>query len=398
VVVMATGVDLLGVRLGDGDGDDGRGFGDEIGLRAMPRFVPSPDSFVVEEIPAYQPCGEGAHTYLWIEKRDLTTAEAERRLARVLGVEPRDVGHAGLKDRHATTRQFLSVPGVAPEAALAAAAGLAADGLRVLSARQHGNKLRMGHLDGNRFEVVVDQVGDGEAEALGQRLAALAREGLPNWYGEQRFGAGGENVARALALLRGQLRERDRRRRQFLLSALQSAVFNRTLALRAERGGLLAVRAGDVLCKVASGGLFVSEDPAVDGPRVAAGELVPTGPMPGNREREPPPGSEARRLEDDALAALGVAREELAPLGRDLPGARRPVVVPVTLGEPPVEPLPEGRARLRFSLPAGSYATVLVEALDVLVSPFRPAATGAATVNQEEASPHPLPPVGEGEP
>jgi tRNA pseudouridine13 synthase len=362
----------------------------------MARFVPSPDTFVVEEIPAYQPVGEGAHTYLWIEKRDLTTAEAERRLARALGVDARDVGHAGLKDRHATTRQFLSVPGVAPEVALAAAEPLAAEGIRVLSAQRHGNKLRMGHLDGNRFEVVVEEAGD--AVDLGRRLAALARDGLPNWYGDQRFGTAGENVTRALALLRGELRERDRRRRQFLLSALQSAVFNRTLALRAERGGLLAVRTGDVLCKVASGGLFVSEDPAVDGPRVASGELVPTGPMPGNREREPPAGSEARQLEDDALAALGVRREELAPLGRALPGARRPVVVTVTLGEPPVEPLPEQRARLRFSLPSGSYATVLLQALDVLVSSLRPAGPlpQAGEGNQQEPSPGPLPQTGEG--
>lgn len=337
----------------------------------MARFVPSVDTFVVEEIPAYRPVGAGEHTFLWIEKRDLTTPEAEKRLARALGVDVREVGHAGMKDRHAVTRQFLSLPRVDPERALAyqdddGAQGFAgAPRLRVLEAGRHGNKLRMGHLQGNRFEVVLEGLVEGEAAAIEQRLRALAESGLPNRFGEQRFGADGDNVARAIAILRGELKERDRRRRFFLLSALQSAIFNRALELRAERGGLLTVLAGDVLQKRASGGIFVCEDPAVDGPRVAARELVPTGPMPGNKEREPPVGSPARALEDEALAAVGVRREELAPLGRDLPGARRPVVVHLELGEPPAAAEGEGRLRLRFSLPAGSYATVLVDALGV---------------------------------
>jgi tRNA pseudouridine13 synthase len=334
------------------------------------RFVASPETFVVEEIPAYQPSGEGEHTYLWIEKRGLTTPEAERRLGQALRVSPRDIGHAGMKDRHATTRQYLSLLGTTPEAALAAAgqggidgqAGI--DGLTVLAASRHGNKLRMGHLKGNRFEVVLTEVAAGEAAAIAERLAELGRTGLPNWYGEQRFGAAGDNTERALAIVQGRLRERDWKKRQFLLSALQSAVFNRTLELR-QAEGLLRVRPGDVLQKRESGGLFVCEDPAVDQPRVDAGELVPTGPLPGNREKEPPEGTAARALEDEALAAVGVTRAELAPLGRDLPGARRPVVVAVELGDPPATDEGGGHLRLRFGLPSGSYATVVVRALGV---------------------------------
>jgi tRNA pseudouridine13 synthase len=333
----------------------------------MARFTATPETFVVEEIPAYQPSGEGEHTYLWIEKRGLTTPEAERRLAQALNVSPRDIGHAGMKDRHATTRQYLSLLGTTPEAAQAAVAGVAGqgggiDGLQVLAASRHGNKLRMGHLKGNRFEVVLAEVTPAEAAAIGERLAELGRVGLPNWYGEQRFGAAGDNVGRALAIVRGQLRERDWKKRQFLLSALQSAVFNRALELR-QAEGLLRVRPGDVLQKRESGGLFVCEDPAVDQPRVDAGELVPTGPLPGNREKEPPEGTAARALEDEALGAVGVTRAELAPLGRDLPGARRPVVVDVDLGDPPVSDEGEGHLRLRFALPPGSYATVVVRAL-----------------------------------
>jgi tRNA pseudouridine13 synthase len=335
-------------------------------------FVPSPSSFVVEEIPAYVPSGEGEHTFIWIEKRDLTTPEAVRRVARHLGVEARDVGYAGMKDRHALTRQWLSVPRVDPERALS----LADANLVVLQARRHGNKLRLGHLAGNRFEVVLtgdDGGGDGNSDGgdlgvLRARLESVAAAGVANFYGAQRFGASGDNAAAGLAILRGERRERDHRRRKLLLSAAQAAVFNQALALRAASGGLSLVRAGDVLQKTGTGGLFVSTDPAVDQARVDAGEVIPTGPLPGTREREPPPGTPARDIEDRALAAAGATREDFARAGRDLPGARRPVLIRLTLGDPPLAREPDdtpGRVavRARFSLPAGSYATVVVALL-----------------------------------
>jgi tRNA pseudouridine13 synthase len=336
----------------------------------MAVFTSTPETFVVEEIPAYLPSGEGTHTYLWIEKRDLSTPEALKRLARALNVSDRDIGYAGMKDRRATTRQWVSVPGVEPQAALA----VNVEGLRVLEARRHGNKLRVGHLKGNRFEVVLTELGAGEAEAIEAELRALAERGVPNAYGPQRFGGAGDNVRLGLALLRGERRERDGRRRRLLLSAVQSEVFNRALALR-ERGGLLRVRAGDVLQKTASGGLFVTDDLARDQGRVDSGEVVPTGPLPGTREVEPPEGTEARAIEDEALAEVGVKREEIAAAGRELPGARRPVMLRVTLGEPPAavetQP-PPGGLRLRFSLRAGSYATVVLQALST------PSVPGAA--------------------
>src|SRR5206468_1754921 len=166
----------------------------------------------------------------------------------------------------------------------------------------HANKLRIGHLRGNRFEVVLaGESDDAEVEALRARLLELGASGVANRYGEQRFGAAGDNAATGLALLRGERRERDRRRRKLLLSAAQSAVFNRTLELRAASdGGLRGVRTGDVLQKIATGGLFISEDLAADQARVDAGELIPTGPLPGTREKEPPPGTAARALEDAA--------------------------------------------------------------------------------------------------
>jgi tRNA pseudouridine13 synthase len=167
-----------------------------------------------------------------------------------------------------------------------------------------------------------------------------------------------------LEILRGTRREPDSRKRKLLLSAVQSAVFNRVLELRAENDGLLTVREGDILEKVASGGQFSCTGPAIDQPRVDAGEVVPTAPMPGSRVREPAPGTAARVLEDRALQSLGIGPEELAQVGRSLPGTRRPVVVRITLGEPATA-VEAGGLRLHFSLPAGSYATVVLDALGV---------------------------------
>jgi tRNA pseudouridine13 synthase len=327
---------------------------------------------MVEEIPAYLPAGTGEHTFVWIEKRDLTTLDAVNLLARRLGLQPRDIGYAGMKDRHATTRQWLSLPRIAPAAVLAAEEPASTGGdaapLRVLRAESHGNKLRIGHLRGNRFAVVVTEVGGPEqAQRLREEILGLTRAGMPNRYGDQRFGAGADNARRGVAILRGEARERDHRRRRLLVSAAQSAVFNAVLARRQADGTLRRVLTGDVLQKTDSGGVFVSEDPVVDQARLDAGQLVVTGPMPGGWAREPPPDTMARAIEDEAMTGLGVSRADFAAAGRDLPGTRRPFLVAVTATAESAllyEPASDS-ARLEFELPAGVYATVLLDTVGV---------------------------------
>jgi tRNA pseudouridine13 synthase len=334
-------------------------------------FFPSPERFTVEEIAAYEPSGEGEHLFLWIEKRGLTTPEAVTRVAAALGVAARDVGYAGLKDRHAVTRQWLSAPGASDER-IAHAMDLRAPDLTVLSASRHRNKLRVGHLKGNRFELVLTgTASDDDMAALHARWTALLAAGVPNVFGKQRFGARGDNAAAGLAILRGERRERDRRKRLLLTSALQSAVFNEYLALRATSGALTQVILGDVLKKTDTGGLFVVVDEAAVAeaqPRVDNGAVVPTGPLPGTREVEPPEGTPARALEDRAIAACGATRADFERSGRDLPGARRPVLLAVQADGPgwaeELGSTASARAlRLSFSLPAGAYATVIADAL-----------------------------------
>jgi tRNA pseudouridine13 synthase len=355
----------------------------------MALFRPSPQTFFVEELPAYAPSGLGAHTYLWIEKRGLTTVAAIAEVARRLGVLAREVGYAGMKDRHATTRQWLSAPGVDPVAALASSAR--DPGVRVLRAERHTNKLRIGHLRGNRFTVRLSEVRDAD-QGMGilSGLKGLARDGLPNRYGDQRFGVTRSNVAQGLALLRGEGRCRDHRRRKLLLSAVQSAIFNQVLERRQTvAGGLRRVLEGDILQKTDSGGVFFTDDPALDQARVDDGAVVITGPLPGSWARAPAEGSAARAIEDEAMAEVGVTRAELGALGKELPGARRPFWVPVVLEDEALtataweeEPTPSAHRdpsgdgdpvglTLSFRLPAGTYATVLLTSLGVPIEAAR---------------------------
>ena len=316
----------------------------------------STEDFRVEEVPAYVPSGEGPHTYLWIEKRGVDTRQAVSALARALGVEERDCGTAGLKDRHAVTRQWVSVAGADPEAARA----LDLPGIRVLAASRHGNKLKTGHLRGNRFEVAVRGACEGalmRAEAL---LAALTEHGLPNFYGAQRFGRRGDNAEGGLALVRGEHVVRDSRKARLLVSALQSDLFNAWLEARLEAGALRTVRAGDLLCRAPAGAPFASTDPATDQARVDAWEVVPTGPMPGWKMPRPPEGSAARAEEDALLEATGLSLDSFANpnVKRFAEGTRRAAAVrPVG-----ARAWLEGEVLwLTFSLPPGSYATVLLD-------------------------------------
>ena len=315
-----------------------------------------PEDFVVEEIPAYPPSGAGGHTFVRVEKRGRTTEAVARELARAAGVRPRDVGYAGRKDRFAVTTQWFSVPGLDPEAARR----LELTHARVLEAAPHGSKLRTGHLRGNRFTLTLHGVDAATAEAARGRLATLARVGMPNRFGRQRFGREGDNAERGLRLLRGQRASVDRREARFLLSALQSAIFNE--ALRRREAALDELETGDVAVVHASGGLFLVESAAVEAPRAAAFEISATGPMIGTRSgrKDPAPAGAPARREAAAAAALGAdpAVPLTPPRGLRLPGGRRPLRVR------PSEAIGQQNGdclALSFVLPPGSYATVLLE-------------------------------------
>ena len=318
------------------------------------RLKARPEDFVVEEIPAYAPCGEGAHLYLWIEKVDVSGPELVRHVSRRLGVAAADIGVAGMKDRRAVTRQWVSVPaaGVADPRAVDGRLGERGRiALREVS--RHGNKLRTGHLAGNRFEIRVTGRAAEHDEAARAALAAASRDGFANTFGAQRFG-GGDTVEVGQRIVAGG-RVDDRRMRRLGVSALQSWVFNRWLELRAGRGLIGTALAGDVLKRRATGGLFTCEAAEEDTARLQAGELVVTGPIHGGKMRRA--GGAAAALEDESLAEAGLTAADFAQLGRLAPGTRRAALA--WPGEASMRREEDGLL-VGFTLPRGTYATVLL--------------------------------------
>ncbi len=315
-----------------------------------------PEDFRVDEVAAYVPTGAGPHVYLRVEKRGLTTRDAVRTLARALGVPERDAGFAGMKDKQAVTSQWLSFP-VARDPD---PASLASDGLRVLEASRHANKLRTGHLRGNVFSI---RVRGGDAARARAAAAALGERGLPNFFGPQRFGTEGRNAEIGRGLLAGdgspEVRRaaRDRFLRRLSLSAYQSLLFNRWLAERMTDGLFAAALHGDVMKKLHSGGLFTCADPAADGPRVAAFEISPAGPMFGHKLL--PAAGDALAREERILAQEGISLDAFARGGGEAEGTRRAARLGV---EVEVEPDADGYLA-RFMLPKGSYATVVLREL-----------------------------------
>lgn len=319
---------------------------------SLPRVRAVPEDFVVEEVPLYRPSGSGPHTWCWVEKRLATTDEAAEALARAAGVGIREVGFAGRKDRRAVTRQWLSVPGLDPDSA----SRVDSDVLRVLRAVPHRHRLHLGDLLGNRFRLRIRDVSAEVGEVAAERWAGLVARGMPNRFGPQRFGRDGENSERGRRLLAGEPVGGPRRLFRLYLSALQSAVFNEVLRRRPV--GLDEAVPGDLLLDPDTGALHPASVPADWAARLADFRLSPTGPLFGPKMRRPT--REAGALEASALRDLEIPDPlpENVLRKHRISGERRPLRVQIR--EPELERTGD-RLDLAFVLPAGSYASVLVD-------------------------------------
>lgn len=316
------------------------------------RLKVEPAHFLVEELPLYQPQGSGPHLYLRLAREGMTTRGLADRLARLFGLPRPQVGFAGLKDKQARAVQSFSLylPGVAvPEAVRRVQEGLPVE---VLAAAFHQNKLKTGHLLGNRFSILVSGVAADAPPKAAAVARALAGRGLPNYYGAQRFGREGDNAAQGRRALLGR-GPRDKWLRKLLLSAWQAALFNAWLAGRIARGDFARLIEGDLAKKTDTGGMFTVADPAAEQPRLDSGAVTYTGPIYGRKMRWP--AGEAERQEREVLAAEGV--EEATLKKARLAGSRRPARLLVR--ELDIQPAPEGLL-FSFALPKGSYATVLL--------------------------------------
>lgn len=384
--------------------------------------------FFVEELPLYPADGAGPHTFFLIEKTGLSTLQAVADVARALNVKRMAVGFAGMKDARAVTRQWLSVEHVAPDAVKA----IEVPRLRVLEATRHRNKLRLGHLRGNRFVVKVRQADPNRLAELQDALATLTRVGVPNYFGQQRFGERGDTWAVGRALVCGdpagaldallgrpaptdspklrQARERyeagryaeatrlwpamfrderralralartgghkphalraiDRRAREFYVSACQSYLFNQVVAARLPHG-LHRLWSGDLAWIHPLGPVFRVEDAAAEQPRADRFEISPTGPLFGRRLTRPT--GEAAELEDRVLAAEGLSPDAFTAGPARAAGSRRPLRFQPAGASIRLAADERGTyLELAFTLPRGCYATTLLRELFALETPAR---------------------------
>ena len=387
------------------------------------------EDFFVQEIPLYEPSGQGEHVYCEIQKINLTTFDAINRIARALNISSRDIGYAGLKDARAITRQILSIQGASEEQVKS----LNLADIQVLWAARHGNKLRMGHLRANRFAVKIREVEPTDVVKIRPALDVLQKRGMPNYFGEQRFGYRHNNHQLGAALIRGDdegvlklllgspdqslddaqsmgarkayergeleqamhlwprraglerrvlarliksgkaavaVRVIDEKLRRLWVSALQSELFNQVLGRRIQ--SIDRIMQGDLAWKHENGAVFRVEDAAAEQPRCEAFEISPTGPLVGYRMTMPE--GEPLRIEQEVLAEHQLTPEAFRVEGRHkVKGARRPLRV-----RPEDVEIAGGvdefgaQITVAFTLPAGSFATVLLEELMKPKAPEEP--------------------------
>ncbi|MBI2399417.1 MAG: tRNA pseudouridine(13) synthase TruD [Xanthomonadales bacterium] len=310
------------------------------------------EDFFVDEQLGFEPSGSGEHWLVQIEKRGANTGFVAKQLASFAGVSERDVGYAGMKDRHAVTRQSFSV--LAKKGVDTDWTRCAIEGVRVLSAQRHARKVQRGALRGNAFVIRLREV-SGDRDLAAQRIAAIAADGVPNYFGEQRFGRGGGNVDKALAMFAGKRVERAER--SILLSAARSEIFNAVLAARVADGSWCRALDGDVFQLDGRSAIFGPEPlgEALRG-RVARGEIHPTGPMFGRGELRST--EVVRALESALFAQFPELCNGLTAAGLD--HERRALRLPARDFRCDWD----GDSLIaRFSLPAGAYATTVLREL-----------------------------------
>ena len=310
-----------------------------------------PDDFVVVEELGFEPSGSGSHLLLRVRKTGHNTQWVARRLAALAGCAPRDVGYAGLKDRHARTEQWFSVP----DGSRQAEAGVEIEpGIEVLEAHPHHRKLRPGSARGNRFDLRLRGFA-GDAETFSRALSRIAETGFPNYFGEQRFGRGYNNLPQAAEMFAG--RRVRQPTRGLLLSAARAWIFNEVLAERIRRGAWDRLLPGERVNLAGTRSTFALENEVPADDRLAGGDIHPTGPLWGRA------GAGATH---EAGAIEHAVAEGWRPLCDGLERAglsmeRRPLRVMAE--ELCAEREGTQTWRLRFALPAGCYATALLREL-----------------------------------
>jgi len=338
--------------------------------------------FQVEEVPAYQPTGAGEHAYLWIEKRGVSSPELVSRIIRLLAVPSKDIGLAGQKDRYAVTRQFCSIP----KRLAIDTDKLNSDDITVLNVTAHQNKLKTGHLKGNKFRLTLRSPNapytTADLEKVQERLELLVSTGLPNYFGPQRFGHGGNTVIDGLRLLKGKLPKdhwpdsHSRTLRRLALSAVQSAVFNLVAAQRVAAGTIGTPLSGDVVIRKEGTKPYRYPDGA------DTTGIVPAGPMPGPEMLAA--SGDIAEMENAALVTMGLKPRDFERFAKLTSGVRRKFVefpsdVSASLTD-------SGTIEVGFVLSAGTYATIVLQDIAAQVIDLGADAPSSAVESDADSS------------
>ncbi|MFP3951152.1 MAG: tRNA pseudouridine(13) synthase TruD [Candidatus Bathyarchaeia archaeon] len=322
------------------------------------RIKARPECFIVEEIPSYKPLGRGKHLYISITKELMTTRELQERLARLFNRHPSHIGLSGLKDKHARTTQTFSLhmglngPEFMDEAIKIIEERLP---VKVNWAGLHPSKLRRGHLEGNRFEIIITEIDGDRSEAVERSKDVADRlltRGVPNFYGTQRTGNNGDNIVKGFQIISGERRIGDKWLRRFLISSYLSHLCNQYLKRRIELGLFDRLLRGDLTMKHDTGGVFWVKELDKEQKRYEEKEISFTAPIYGSKMRW------ARRksseLEEKILDESGITLRQLDEL--KVRGTRR---LGRLIPEVKVQQHPKG-VKLSFDLPKGAYATVVL--------------------------------------
>lgn len=336
-------------------------------------FAQSPRDFVVDEIPLYEFSGEGEHLVLHVRKKNLSTWEMVDIICNVTGAKAKEIGTAGLKDKNALTTQYISVPARIEEAIDA----LNHPQIKILSKVRHNNKIRTGHLKGNRFFIRIKKVLPVAAAKLDQAIKHIKKDGMPNYFGYQRFGNDGDNYILGQEIVEGKRKERNKKKARLFISAYQSHLFNLWLSRRIEISKLVSgleakevadvlnfdvnlvkqmqkqkhpfkMLPGDLCMHYPYGAIFHAEDLEAEAQLFSEKDRAPTGLLVGKK---------VKKSEDIAHT---IEKEFDAECNED--GTRRYAFV---FPEDVETKYREESAwyEMHFTLPKGSYATVLIEEL-----------------------------------
>ena len=329
--------------------------------------------FIVKEILPIQPSGEGEHHLVHIRKDGLNTNFVAEKLAKFSGVHLRDVTSAGQKDRHAVTDQWFGIRIPGKETPDWQDLGL--EGVTVLEAHRHNKKLRTGALSGNRFKITIRNITD--TSELESRLQNIKQTGVPNYFGEQRFGHNGKNLEMARQMFAGK-RIKDRNKRSIYLSAIRSNLFNHVVSKRLELHDTNYLE-GDCVQLTGSRSFFTAEswDDTLKG-RLAENDIQLSAPMWGRGTL--PAISEAADFEHSALAEFESDRDGLENAGLDQ--ERRPMLLKPENLQYQIE---DNTLIVEFALPAGCFATSVLREL-VNVTDVRQRQSQEAFTEREKAN------------